>query len=1061
MYREHHWTGTSLTGIGIGLAALFFSATSPTLPGVALDTCATAGEFIAAVQAEDFVVQQGSRGVAEVTSAVGGKVLGYEFGRNEGHAAEYELVVSRSVKPGLLWFRTARHYSQPAAWDIYWDGHPLEAPAKFGTTGSWFVYRWSKVALPEITRGTHRLKIVARHTDANVNFDMMALSGPDVQPSDALAALTPPPDGRELSEKVASLRLATEHLLAKYPGRFDIDGELRRSLAELEARTAALVSSGSDEAMRRQVHAELDELSRRTLLEENPLMQFGTLLFTRRSPLGGQHYAYTESLSWNRDRPRFFKPGASLCTLSPPRPDGKLDVILESPQGVIRDPDVHFDGNRVLFAHKKSLDGDDYHLYEWDLATRQISQLTADAGFADYEGCYLPDGNIIFNSTRCVQTVDCFPVPASNLYLMDGRGRRIRRVTVNHVHDNFPSLLNDGRVVFTRWEYNDRWVLHLQGLAVIDPDGTGGTAYYGNNSYWPISMLHARAIPGGTEVVCTLSGHHDVDQCGEIGVFDIGRGTEEAAGCLHLWPPRKIEPIKDEFYWRKLSALYQFPYPLSKNFFLVSCKPRGKKHFGIYLIDTFGNRELIFEDRAISCNSPMPLVARSRPPVVPSKVRYAETEGTVYLADVYRGRGLQGVKRGEVKALRIVEMLNRPTGTQHWAGMDGTPSMGLCSSWDAKRVVGTVPVAADGSARFKVPAGTALYFQPLDSRGRALQWMRSWLTLMPGETVACVGCHESSRQAPPVSLTMGEGVVHSTRWYAGNEPFSFPRDVQPVLDRKCVACHNQDDPAGLDLRADKTDAFSLGYEHLRPYVKVPGTRSQPPMVEPKQFGAIASPLVRLLDEGHYDVKLSEEEWDRIVTWIDLNALYYGTYALTRYHANFGRCVVTDAEPLFKALGDACTNCHQLRGRTPGVPEDVFGRLEPARPKYGFTWAGPGQYNTRNAVLVNLTHPNQSRLLRAPLAKQSGGLGLCKETPFADADDPRYRAALAVICGWADELAANPREDMPNAKPCSEYLIWWRKRLESDAIEQRSREELARQQSDGGGDHSPTARLLLE
>ncbi len=919
-------------------------------------------------------------------------------------------------------------------------------------------------------------------------------------------------------EKIAALGRAVEHLAAEYPQRFDPEGKLRHELAELKARAATLAGRDGNEQLRRRFDSELKAFSRRALLQHNPLMQFDRLLLTRRHPLGGQHYAYTESLSWNRDRPRVFKPGSSLCILSPPRPDGKLQVLLESPTGVIRDPDVHFDGTKVLFAHKKSLDGDDYHLYEWEVAESshlagrdaewsrlaprdeassrgarrllfaggRIRPLTEDAGFADYEGCYLPDGNIVFSSTRCVQTVDCYPVPASNLYLMDGQGRHIRRLTVNPVHDNFPTVLGDGRVVFTRWEYNDRWVLYVQGLAVINPDGTGGAAYYGNNSYWPISMLHARAVPGSTQIVCTLSGHHDVDQCGGLGLFDVGRflvdtflvdtPSEEADGCVYHWPPGEIEPTKDEFFWRKLSALYQYPYPLSAHFFLVSCKPRGKQHFGIYLVDTFGNREPVFEDPAISCNSPMPLRARRRPPIVPTKVRYDQSEGTVCLSDVYRGPGLKGVKPGEVKALRIVEIINRPTGTPHWAGMDGTPPMGLCSSWDAKRVIGTVPVDADGSVSFKVPAGAAIYFQPLDSRGRAVGWMRSWVTLMPGETVSCVGCHESPRKAPwaPTPLPAGpEAVERPKPWYAGDEPFSFARDVQPVLDRKCVSCHDQDDPQGLDLRGDKTDGFSLGYEQLRLYVKVPGTRSQPPMIAAKQFGAIASPLVRLLEQGHHDVKLSEEEWDRIITWIDLNAPYYGTYALTRYHANFGRCVVADAEPLWAALGQACSKCHQLRGRTPGVPEEVFGRplrrgigdsglgirsqpgsLIPSPQSlipspYGFTWASRDRYNTRNAVLVNLTHPGQSRLLRAPLAKESGGLGLCKEVPFADVDDSRYRAALEVIRGWAEDLAANPREEMPGARPCPEYMVWWRKRLESEAVETLSRRALAKEQSKKG------------
>ena len=854
--------------------------------------------------------------------------------------------------------------------------------------------------------------------------------------------------------RTGSLRRAVEHLAEKYPEQFDRDGRLRRDINDLCRQAERLVEGEADSPTRRELDTRLAEFSRRALLRENPLMQFGTLLFTRRHPLGGQHYAYTESLSWNRDRPRVYKPGASLCTLSPPWPGGKLENLLKTENGILRDPDVHFDGRRILFAYRASLDGDDYHLYEMDAGSREMRPLTAEPGFADYEGCYLPDGDIVFSSTRCVQTVDCYPVPTSNLYRMDGDGRHVRRLTVNPVHDNFPTVLGDGRVVFTRWEYNDRWVLYVQGLAVMNPDGTSQAAYYGNNSYWPISMLHARAIPGTTRVVCTLSGHHDVNQCGEIGVFDVGRGKEEAAGCVHLWPPRKIEPTKDEFFWRKLSALYQFAYPLSEHFFLVSCKPRDKDHFGIYLIDTFGNRELVFEDPTISCSSPMPLAPRSRPPVVPSRVRYDMDTATVCMSDVYAGWGLQGIKRGEVKSLRIVEILNRPTGTQHWAGMDGTPPMGLCSSWDAKRVVGTVPVDPDGSATFTVPASAAIYFQPLDSRGRALAWMRSWVTLMPGETVGCVGCHQSSEATPPVNvaaLSTGALSIGSARepkpWLAGDRPFSFPRDVQPVLDRHCVACHDQDDPAGLDLRADKTDAFSLGYEHLRLHVKVPGTRSEPPKVGTREYGAIASPLVHLLDKGHHDVKLSEDDWDRIVTWIDLNAPYYGTYALTRYHANFGRCVVADARPLWNALGDACTQCHKLAGSTPGVPEAVFDRANVGRDRYGFTWAGPGQYNTRNAVLVNLTHPEQSRLLRAPLAKTAGGLGQCEKRPFATTDDARYRAALAVIQGWSTDMADNPREDMPGSVPCDEYQRWWQKRQEADAVERESRRALAAELSD--------------
>ncbi|MDP6468067.1 MAG: hypothetical protein QF918_10025 [Pirellulaceae bacterium] len=998
-------------------------------------------QLLGTVQAENFVKQQGSSGVADVASAVGGKVLGYEFGRHPGHMAEFRISASAAAVPGRLWFRTARHYRAAATWDLFWDGRRLAGPASFPTTNSWFVYDWTSISLPEITKGPHTLKIVARHEDANVNFDMIAISAEGMRPPNDLDSLMPP-DLHSLGRRFASLTKAVEHLTGRFPKQFDVESKLRSQLAQLQGQIAS-TPENTDSAELRRLALALELLSHRALVEDNPLLDFPALVFTKRHPLGGQHYAYTEALSWNRDRPRFFKPGAALCTLSPPRPGGKLSVLLDSPDGVVRDPDVHFDGDKILVSHKRNLDEDDYHLYEFDVTSGKSRQLTDDAGFADYEGCYLPDGNIMFSSTRCVQTVDCFPVPTSNLYLADGDGRLVRRVTVNHVHDNFPSVLNDGRVVFTRWEYNDRWVLHVQGLAVMNPDGTATAAYYGNNSFWPISMLHTRAIPGSTKVVCTLSGHHDVDQCGEIGIFDVGRGGEEAAGCVHLWPPRKIEPIRDEFYWRNLSALYQYPYPLSENFFLVSCKPRGKEHFGIYLIDTFGNRELIYEDASISCNSPMPLTQRHRPPAIASGVRYGESEGTVYLADVYRGPGLKGVRRGEVKALRIVEMINRPTGTRHWAGMDGTPPMGLNSSWDAKRVVGTVPVGDDGSALFTVPAEKAIYFQPLDSDGRALQWMRSWVTMQPGEVRACVGCHDKNTVSPRTSL---EALVHAPlkpdpAWNATDRPFNFHQDVQPMLDQACARCHDHEDPGRLDLRGDKTDAFSMGYENLRPYVKVAGTRQDPPAIPPRSVGAIASPLIKLLDKGHYDVSLTPEQMNRLVTWIDLGALYYGSYAITDDDAPFGRCVVKQDKPLWDALGDACARCHHPSS-PPNLPEQGFGRKRHGR---GFQWRTMGSYDTSNAVLINLTHPEQSRLLRAPLSSAAGGLARCSEMIFTDKQDPRYTAALHVIQGWAEDLRRNPREDMPGSQPSAQYQLWWKKRQESLHIERQSREALARQQ----------------
>ncbi len=982
------------------------------------------------IEAETYAEQRGSTAPKyPMKDASGGFIVDNDWGGRAADFLRYRIELPADLPRLHVTLRYARAMAGDAVVRLVLDRDAAgAAELRLPSTGGWGFneaeWELAGAVLPAARRGLHTLEIRSTRDHNNVNTDGFFLSDRPI----------PRPKPATAETDAAALRAAIRHLSATHGRGYPRGGEFLKRLDGIE-------QAGDAEA--------LAALQREALVEANPLLASGTLLFTRRHPLGGQHYAYTEALSWARDRPRFWRPGSSLCMLSPIHPGGKLTVLLDSPTGVIRDPDVHWSGSKVLFAHKRNLDEDDFHLYELDVATGRIAQLTRDAGFADYEGCYLPNGQVLFNSTRCVQTVDCFPVPVSNLYVMESDGSNIRRVTVNHVHDNFPSVLNDGRVAFTRWEYNDRWVIHVQGLAVMNPDGTGTTALYGNNSFWPISMLHVRAIPGSTKIVCTLSGHHDVDQCGEIGLFDPTLGTEEADGCLRLWPKREIRPTRDEFYWRGLSAQYQYPWPLSEHFFLVSCQPKGKRHFGIYLIDTFGNRTLIYEDPNISCSSPMLLAPRPRPSVIPSQVDYRQTEATIHMVNVYEGAGLRGIARGEVKALRIVEMINRPMGTQHWAGMDGTPPMGLCSSWDAKRVIGTVPVGPDGSATFTIPAGTAVYFQPLDARGRALQWMRSWVTAQPGEARACVGCHESKHTPPTARLAAAPGhPVRRRPWLTGQEPLAFHRDVQPVLDRACVRCHNQDHPKGIDLRGDKTDAFSLGYEHLRLFVTVPGTRQDPPMIPAKSVGAIASPLIQMLDKGHHEVRLTAEEMDRLATWVDLNAPYYGTYAITRYRANYGRCVVTDARPLWQALGDQCFKCHNQPSAPPGVPEGGFARFGKHKGRR-FDWSAPGAYDTSNAVLINLSHPEESRLLRAPLAKEAGGLGLHPDPPFKSTSDPAYLAALAVIRSWADELRRRPREDMPGSVPCPEYAVWWQKRQESLAIEARSRENLARQQNRSG------------
>lgn len=768
----------------------------------------------------------------------------------------------------------------------------------------------------------------------------------------------------------------------------------------------------------------------------NPLLDFQRVVFVKRPNFGG-HDGFFGYTSYVKRSP------AELCVLESVRSGGPVRMLLRTETGCIRDPDVSFDGRRVLFAYAREAN-DDYHLYELEADGTGLRQLTVSppyagpeptpraAGCQDVEPCYLPSGQIVFTSTRYVRFVDCVDAePVTTLFLMDSDGQRLRGISANHVHDWHPSVLNDGRLIYTRWEYSDRSQMWPHKLFVKNPDGSATTSFYGSNSWWPVSMLHARAVPGSTRILCTLAGHHSgTDQTGEIALVDHGRGTEDRGGVVALFPPRKIEPVYRDDPRPGPDSRYTEPFPLSERWFLVSaCRP-GSARFGLYLADFFGNLVLLYEDAVLDCLSAMPLAPRTLPPVIPARADYRQSEATVVLIDIYRGAGLAGVPRGTVKSLRILDFDVRDTpltgGLRQEEGPSGghsCPVSALGGSWHVKRILGTVPVHPDGSAAFRIPAERRVFFQALDEHGRALQSMRSWVEAMPGERITCIGCHESPLESPPTeyrALALAQEPVAPTPWYGPPRAFSFAREVQPVLDRHCVRCHGADDKKGLDLRGDASNWFSLAYENLRPFVRPLGPQGLPGIVPPRSRGAAASRLVDLLLAGHEDVRLDAESLDRIVTWIDLNVPYYDNTAITRPShvalsnqvTGSGRALVGDAKPLWDALGDRCRNCH-ARGFS----------IDPAAAPCQF----PDLPKTMSHPSLNFTHPEQSRLLRAPLAHAAGGLGLCGKPVWETRDDPTYQAALRVIQGWHDDLLAHPREDMPGSVPCAAFTSTQAKR----------------------------------
>jgi hypothetical protein len=559
-------------------------------------------------------------------------------------------------------------------------------------------------------------------------------------------------------------------------------------------------------------------------------------------------------------------------------------------------------------------------------------------------------------------------------------------------------------------------------------------------------MLHARAVPGSNRILCTLAGHHSgTDQTGEIALIDPGLGKEDRNGIVALFPPRKTEPIYRDDPRPNPDTRYAEPYPLSERWFIVSGRPEGAKRFGLYLADFSGNRLLLYEDGTLDCLSAMPLAARPLPPVIPPQADYRQSDATVVLLDVYRGAGMAGVPRGSIKSLRVADFDVRDTpwtgGLRQEEGPSGghsCPVTALGGSWHVKRILGTVPVHPDGSVAFRIPAGRRIFFQPLDEKGRAVQSMRSWVEAMPGERLTCVGCHESPLEAPPArqaALALREEPASPRPWYGPPRAFGFVREVQPVLDRYCARCHNAQHKKGLDFRGDKTNWFSLAYENLRPFVRPIGPQGTPAPMPPRSRGAAASPLVEMLLAGHQDLRLDPEGLDRIITWIDLNVPYYDNTAATRPTAgrlgndftDSGRAVIRNAKSLWDALGSRCGTCHP-RGF----------RVEPATAPCQV----PDLPKTMARPCVNLTHPEESRILTAPLAASAGGLGLCGQAVLTSRDDPTYLAALRVMRGWHDGLAARPREDMPGFVPCDLYRFTQAKRRVWMEIEAATLRQLA-------------------
>ena len=693
------------------------------------------------------------------------------------------------------------------------------------------------------------------------------------------------------------LRLAIRDLSKSFPEQYTQGKPYLRRLAGLEDERKSFFeksTKGLELDTKRIVtlRDDLAELKNEALLG-NPLLDFDRLLLVRRNedelglPRNWQSNSCLPKSGFENE----------IAVLSPVRPEGRLTTLFRPERDVfVGDVDLDFDADKLLFSMPNE-DGQ-WRVYELDADGTVLRSLPLidDPDVGNYDACYMPDGNVMFTSTAPFIGVPCVGGSShvATLYRLERKSGRIRQLGFDQDHDWCPTVLNNGRVLYQRWEYTDTPHTYTRLLFHMNPDGTEQMEYYGSNSYWPNAMFYARPVPNHpTKFVAVVGGHHSVPRMGELVLFDPAKGRHEADGVVQRIPGygKKVEPIIIDRLPDPSWPKYLHPWPLSDKYFLVSAKPSPEALWGIYLVDVFDNRVLLKETGNDALLEPIPFRRTERPPVIQDKVDLERKDALVYLADVYKGEGLRGVPRGTVKQLRL---FSYHFGYHNVGGLIGV--LGMDGPWDVKRIMGTVPVEADGSAYFRVPANTPISVQPLDEEGKAVQLMRSWFTAMPGETLSCVGCHEDQNGAPAnvsaVALQRPPSEVKP--WHGPTRGFSFPREVQPVLDRYCVQCHDgrtrTEGNLLADLRGDRMiddyvkaqspkygGQFSVAYAELCRFVRRPGIENDYHRQKPMEFHVDTTQLIQMLQKGHHGVELDTQAWDRLITWIDLNAPYHGTW----------------------------------------------------------------------------------------------------------------------------------------------------------------------------------------
>jgi hydrazine synthase alpha subunit-like protein/F5/8 type C domain-containing protein len=701
-----------------------------------------------------------------------------------------------------------------------------------------------------------------------------------------------------------------------------------------------------------------------------------------------------------------FKAGGGLYITYPHEPEREPIQLVESPTGQILECDLSYDGQTILFSWRQTQE-EGYHIWTINADGTNLKQLT-EGPWHDYNACWLPDGGIAFLSSRKAQFAYCWHAPVGVLHRMEPDGSNVRLLSANYLNDFTPYPLDDGRIIYTRWEYVDKPAIPIQSLWTVNPDGTGLSVFFGNRVLSPGTFMEARSIPGTTKIICTMTGHNGPTR-GAIGIINRDFGVNAQAAIQNITPEVPIPAVDQGNGNTGGSKQYSCPLPLDAKRFLVSA--RGPILLRTYSGD-YQSVVLAKPDNGMQYFCAQPIRSRPRPPIIPTTLADSQQKdqyATVYLQDVYQGLEPQ-VKRGTVTRIRVIREMPKTVRIDPSLRAFGFqfPVISCGATYAGKQVLGEAPVEQDGSAYFKVPPHIPIYFMALDAEGRAVQRMRSFTHFMPGEKQGCIGCHEPRRHSgttkPGLAYRRGARDLEPPEW--GADGFDYARIVQPALNQYCIECHNPDHPRGIDLTEDKTDYFNTSYDTLArenqgpkgsPYVNwIPTYNGQEQNIleiTPKAWGSYPSKLAHVVLTGHPDkegkkrFEMDAKSRRRILAWIDLNVPYYGT-SETAYPELTG-CRRIYPEKLDKVLDDVakrrCASCH-TGGK---IPRRIWTRI---------------------------TNPQHNNFLRAPLAKSAGGTEKCGQAIFRSTADPDYVAILETFQPIRNMLQEIPRMDMAGGKP---------------------------------------------